>query len=236
MLATNTFSHTGVSGSSPGDRMLAAGYNYFSAGENIVWRGTTGQLDLAYEVGQSHNALFASPGHRVNIMSDRFVEVGLGVRTGGFTDNSGQTFNAGMTTQNFGRSTDGPFLTGVVFDDQNQNRFYTVGEGLGGAVITAEGANGVFQTATWASGGYALELAPGSYNITVSYGGRTREASVSLTDRNVKLDALWADMAAPIPDVVEGAIYRFYNQDTGVHFLTTSSAERDMIINSMPTF
>ena len=236
MLANNTFSHTGIGGSSARDRIEASGYQPGWSGENIAWRGTTGTLNLEESVYQSHNGLFVSSGHRTNLLHEEFKEIGIGVRTGEFTTSDGRSFNAGMITQKFGQSTDGPFLTGVVFDDRDQSGFYTVGEGLGGAAITARGTGGVFETATWGSGGYTLELQPGTYAVTVSYGGRTLEANVNIGTSNIKLDAIWADMKVAVPDVVEGAIYRFYNEETGVHFLTTSSDERDTIINSMPTF
>jgi hypothetical protein len=42
MLATDVFSHNGVNGSTPSQRALAAGYDGWGAGENISWRGTTG--------------------------------------------------------------------------------------------------------------------------------------------------------------------------------------------------
>src|SRR4051812_26073316 len=44
MLDTDTFSHTGEGGSSPGVRMATAGYEFtgnWRWGENISWRGTT---------------------------------------------------------------------------------------------------------------------------------------------------------------------------------------------------
>lgn len=46
----------------------------------------------------------------------------------------------------------------------------------------------------------------------------------------------WMTEYAPDPEIAENVVFRFYNEDTGVHFLTTSIEERDMIITSMPTF
>jgi len=48
MLNTNTFSHTGINGSSPGDRMRDASFTFSGSwtwGENVAWqseRGATG--------------------------------------------------------------------------------------------------------------------------------------------------------------------------------------------------
>ena len=235
MLANNTFSHTGIGGSSARDRIEASGYQPGWSGENIAMTRYVGTGHLERDVTSLHEGLFESAGHRTNLLHEEFTEIGIGVRTGKFTIH-GLDYDATMITQKFGQSSSGPFLTGVVYDDLYQNGFYTVGEGLGGAVITAQGTGGVFETATWDSGGYTLELQPGTYAVTVSYGGRTLETNVNIGTSNIKLDAIWADMGVTMPEVVEGGIYRFFNEATGVHFLTTSIEERDMIITSMPTF
>ncbi|HBY77344.1 MAG TPA: hypothetical protein DEG47_10170, partial [Cyanobacteria bacterium UBA11148] len=49
MLDTDTFSHTGAGGSTPTQRMQAAGYQFtgsWASGENIAWKGTTGTPDV----------------------------------------------------------------------------------------------------------------------------------------------------------------------------------------------
>jgi hypothetical protein len=62
-----------------------------------------------------------------------------------------------------------------------------------------------------------------------------------LTTQNIDLSKIYKEEfnkfygIITISDVA-GEIYRFYNEKTGVHFLTTSSEERDMIINALPTF
>jgi hypothetical protein len=75
MLDTDTFSHTGSGGSSPGNRMSAAGYVFSGGwgwGENISWRGTTGTLNLTASVAAQHEGLFESAGHRENMLDDDF--------------------------------------------------------------------------------------------------------------------------------------------------------------------
>jgi uncharacterized protein YkwD len=54
------------------------GYCYTLAGENIGWN-TYGD-DVA--TGQIHDAFLASPGHRANILSDRWTEIGVGAYKG----------------------------------------------------------------------------------------------------------------------------------------------------------
>ncbi len=191
MLNTGIFSHTGAGGSSPGDRMQAAGYAFTGSwtwGENIAWNGTTGTPNVTTSVAQQHDNLFDSPGHRTNLMNDAFKEVGLGVLPGTFSG-----YNAVMTTQKFAKSGTASYLTGVVFDDKVLNDdFYTVGEGLSGITVTARRStdNAVFSTTTFGSGGYQLALAPASYQLTFSGGGLSSPVTrnVSLGSQNVKVD------------------------------------------------
>ncbi|MCB1948382.1 CAP domain-containing protein, partial [Nitrosomonas sp.] len=85
MISTDTFSHTGAGGSSPGDRMTAAGYNFSGSwtwGENIAWMSTRVPTGLADEVQQLHTMLMNSSGHRANILNDSFREIGVGFEIG----------------------------------------------------------------------------------------------------------------------------------------------------------
>jgi hypothetical protein len=85
-----------------------------------------------------------------------------------------------------------PFLTGVVFKDLNKNGRYDIGEGLGGVTVSVS-ANGVKvgSTTTWASGGYSLQLNPGTYTVTVSGGayGTPLVKTVILAGQNVRFNA-----------------------------------------------
>lgn len=70
-MATNGhFSHTGLDGSLPWDRMRAVGYNWRAAGENIAAGQPTAKAVVT--------AWLNSPGHCSNIMSDGFTETGVG--------------------------------------------------------------------------------------------------------------------------------------------------------------
>jgi uncharacterized protein YkwD len=71
-MASNDFvGHTGSNGSSPGQRIEAAGYQPWLAwGENVA----AGQTTPAQVV----SAWLASPGHRANILSTNFVHIGVG--------------------------------------------------------------------------------------------------------------------------------------------------------------
>lgn len=78
MAAMNYFSHTGSDGSSPSQRIDAAGYAWSSIGENIA----AGQRS----VNEVVDGWIASPGHCANIMNPGFVEVGVACVPGTATD------------------------------------------------------------------------------------------------------------------------------------------------------
>jgi Ca2+-binding RTX toxin-like protein len=195
MLATDSFSHIGAGGSSAGDRMEDAGYDFsgsWSWGENIAWSGTTGSLNRAATAARLHDNLFRSPGHRENLMENGFREIGLGEREGQFTAD-GTTYNALMLTEKFARSGSAHFLTGVVHSDGDGDGFYDPGDGQGGVSVSVGGAGG----STWESGGYSVAI-PGSGGIEVSFSGGGLSATViaELGGTNAKLDILGGDTVA----------------------------------------
>lgn len=85
MIDTDTFSHTGAGGNSPTQRMQTAGYTFngsWSNGENIAWASTRGDPGYNDEVELLNTNLMNSPGHRANILSADFREVGVGFQVG----------------------------------------------------------------------------------------------------------------------------------------------------------
>ncbi len=80
-----------------------------------------------------------------------------------------------------------PFLTGVVFNDANQNGQYNLGEGLAGVTITAGGLT----TTTNAAGGWSLAVTPGTHYVTATGSGLpAAAANVRVGQDNVELDFL----------------------------------------------
>ena len=196
MLETDTFSHTGVGGSSAGDRMEDAGYVFSGSwtwGENISWKGTTGTPDVNQYVTNQHEGLFKSSGHRRNILNSNFREIGIGIKQGGFIYNNVE-YNSVMISQDFAKSGSAVFLTGVAFNDSViENNFYDVGEGLGGVNVQAirQSDNQVFSTTTWQAGGYQIELPQGNYDVTFSSADSSFspfQTTVTIGSENVKVD------------------------------------------------
>lgn len=69
MLAQNYFSHTGLNGSSPGDRITAEGYQWRTYGENIA-QGQRSEEEVL-------DAWTNSPGHHANNINPNFEDYGL---------------------------------------------------------------------------------------------------------------------------------------------------------------
>ncbi|MEM9026205.1 MAG: CAP domain-containing protein, partial [Verrucomicrobiota bacterium] len=200
-------SHTGSNGSTIGSRADDAGYFWTRVGENTfayaesVEYGHAGfQIDWgagADSVGGMQNP----PGHRLNIHDVNYREIGVGVvlgTNGSFSNSVGPL----IVVQNFGlQFNDVPILTGVVFDDQDGDQFYDVGEGIGGVEIRIDG-NG-FYAITTDSGGYSIPLSSGqdgTYVVSVTGSDFTTETAVTVENaENVKLDIISSGLPSPTP-------------------------------------
>ena len=97
--------------------------------------------------------------------------------------NAGLNVGPDLITEEFGWRAGLAFLTGVVFIDSDHNGFYKPGEGVGSVTIEAVGqeSQATFQTQTWNSGGYSLELPPGTYNVTAIGGNLPAPQATTIT-------------------------------------------------------
>jgi hypothetical protein len=103
MLNNNVFSHTGIDGSTPTERMTAQGFDLsgsWRTAENIAAQSERGEEGLFDDVYDLHLALMNSPGHRENILMPDLDVVGIGIQTGAYSYDSG-TYYSVMVTQNF---------------------------------------------------------------------------------------------------------------------------------------
>lgn len=74
MLLNGYFAHNSPGGKTPWQFLENAGYNYFSAGENLA---------INFEDANSlEQAWMASPKHKANILKSEFEEIGIGVAKG----------------------------------------------------------------------------------------------------------------------------------------------------------
>ncbi len=99
MLNRDFFSHTGPSGTSPGDRMEDAGFVFsgnWTWGENIAWQSERGAASISDDVANLHQSLMNSSGHRANILNPDFELIGIGIERGDYNG-----WDAVMVTQKF---------------------------------------------------------------------------------------------------------------------------------------
>jgi uncharacterized protein YkwD len=180
------------------DRILATGYPAAFVGENIYAYGFgTYYSHAGFEVdwglaseGPVVGGMQSPPGHRNNIHSTIFREVGSGVV---FGSNSKADRDVGpqLGTQEYGlRQSAVPLVTGVCYHDLNGNAFYDVGEGIGGLTISVDDAN--FYTVTSNAGGYSLPLLSGqnrAYTMRITGLGAAAVIPFSVSNlANVKVD------------------------------------------------
>jgi len=76
MIDRNFFDHTNPDGLTPADRLINAGYSGYYSGENIGGGYPTPQAMF--------NAWMSSEGHRSNMLSENYTEIGIGYVTGGY--------------------------------------------------------------------------------------------------------------------------------------------------------
>ena len=188
------FAHNNLDGKTPGDRITAAGYTWTMYGENIATGSSSSEPALEDLLMLDTN--YPNRGHRVNLLdanaafSQIFREIGLGVYNGATVNTSGYK---NFLTQDFGNSSTGPFLVGVVYQDKNINNFYDAGEGISGVTVTP--TDGSYYAVTSTSGGYAFPVGTatsGTLSVTISGGSLPSSVTQSstLTGNNLKLDFL----------------------------------------------
>jgi hypothetical protein len=203
MLQNNYQGHSGPDGSLT-TRLAGytAGANGWSIGENVyaysksVWYGHAG-FEVDWGGSVATGGMQSPPGHRQNIHSANFREVGVGVVLGSNGGSGG--VGPQLVTQDFG-TVGGllPFVTGVVYRDLNNNGFYDPGEGLGGVTVTIANVNSYAVTAS--SGGYSVPVpGSGNYNVTFSGGSAppTQKNVSVLNGQNAKADYIVTGSAPP---------------------------------------
>lgn len=180
--------HNGSNGSTMSARITGAGYSWKTIGENVysyadsVWHGHAGfQVDW----GSGTGGMQSARGHRANIHSANFREVGVGVVSG-----TNGSVGPQLVTQDFGTGTASQaFITGVAYYDVDGDGFYDPGEGIGGLTVQAQGASQTVLTAN--SGGYAIPVPTSNASRLTTFSGLSLSFSanaVITSGKNVKVD------------------------------------------------
>ncbi|MCR8550913.1 DUF4214 domain-containing protein, partial [Salipiger sp. P9] len=189
------------------ERIEAEGYvNWSYLNENVysyMQDPLHGHAAFFIDWGYGPDGMQDPPGHRDTIMASYLTEVGISVMAAP----DGPSVGPWVVTQDFG-STWGyqAQLVGVVIDDADGDRFYDMGEGMGGVTVTATSSSGqVYTTTSWDSGGYQMVLPEGSYTVRFSGGALSGVLSYQLEmgGENAKLDGVAQD-GSSVPGVVLG--------------------------------
>ena len=175
----------GYTGRSLSSRTKLAGFNHGHVGENIMRSGRTpwySHSAFVIDWGEGPGGMQPGRGHRKNILNSGYRVVGIGVVPWSKAENF-------AVTQDFGGG-EQRMLGGVVFNDRGRNRFYDLGEGVGGVAIST----GVAQIKSWKSGAYAVELPQTGAKLTVELEGGKYVCSLPDGKDNVKFDVVVSDL------------------------------------------
>jgi hypothetical protein len=190
----------------------------FPGPENVAWGwgGNNGwsNAEMLAAFNGAHELLFedldiAGRGHRNTTMLEHFREIGLGTSFG--SDNQGGPVDTYYMVQNFGRSSTqtNPFLTGLAYNDGDNNNFFTpnAGESITGLTVQARQAGvTVASVAAFETGGYSLPLAAGSYQIFFVKADGTEHAAgtVAMGADNVALNVKTPTFVATFASWIAG--------------------------------
>ncbi len=244
MIETDSQSHD-LDGLNLLDRVQTAGGFDFSGGGRIgenIFAYTEdvehGHAGFIIDWGVSPTGIQNPPGHRDSLINPEFREVGISI----LSEADDQTIVGPLvTTQHLGVDyADGPYLTGAIFSDTDENDFYSIGEGLTDVTVQLQRLNGevVASAEAYASGGYRIdlsELSEDSYRIVLATDSPVFwSADMTLSDDG---DNVGLDLKDPQYDIdsITRAIqqdidWQPYDLNQDGQFTT---ADRDYLINEI---
>ena len=148
-------------------------------------------------------------GHRCIMMYEWYNEVGFGSNLATDLQSPGVVMDSFYLVQNFGRSStsNNPFLTGMAYNDVDNNQFFTPfnTETIAGLTVQALQAGSVISSvAAFDTGGYSLRLAPGTYEIRFvkANGSNYSAGNVVLDSQNVELNVRNPLFVSPVFPVI----------------------------------
>ncbi len=224
----NFFDHENPDGDRAQQRADANGYDG-SAGENLAAGQPT--IDAA------HEAWLESVGHRKNVLSlwenfsqaFHYDEIGVGFFFPGPDVSDFDTYY----TQVFGYSGRPPrtYILGVVYNDNDNDNFYSIGEGLADVRVDVTNADtGLFVGSylTDGAGNYQIEVPGGNFVVTfintlTGFGSRLTTSVTANT--NIKIDATGDELTDPLApsDNTAGTGAGIHGSATGNGSLTVTT-------------
>ncbi len=136
--------------------------------------------------------------HRKNILNtdknddNSAADVGIGIADVSSRELLDRGFGPKVVTQVFGRQANSKAqIVGVVYEDADQDGRFSFREGKGDISVVVEDLNGrnSGSLATWNTGGYQLEVDPGTYRVQALASGKLLGSQVvQVGTTNVKVD------------------------------------------------
>jgi hypothetical protein len=204
------FDHVNPGGGGPGQRLAGAGYPATSFGESIAAGFPSVESALS---GLIRDDGVPDLGHRRHLLAIDAVfqgqrQVGIGV-----VQNGGGPLRHYYTIDTASTGDTRPFITGVAFNDGNGNGRYDAGEGLEGVTITVSGVGAV---GAFSTGGYSMQVGPGTYTVTASGGalGAGVTQTVTVGGSNVRLNFTPGGGSSG-PAVTAGYVNKLYERALG---------------------
>lgn len=190
MIDTRSQTHQAPGEPGLADRAAAAGYagmralgeNVYAYAENMLYAHAGFMVDW----GPGPAGMQDPAGHRVNIMSAGYTEVGIGVLA---ETDAATPVGPYVVTQDFGSRTGASrFALGVAYSDRDGDRFYSVGEGRGDLRATL-GSGAVASTS---SGGWQIAAGGAGQVLTLTGGGLSGPVALTLSAAtgNLKVDVV----------------------------------------------
>ncbi len=184
--------NAGYQGAGLGESIYAFAKNmlHAHAGFSVDW----GQSCSGGPNGQCVGGERPPVGHRDSLMSSDFREVGVGVVG---DDDPDTSVGPRLITIDFGAALDNSerLVTGVVFDDTDDDGMYSIGEGIAGVRIETDASD--FFAVSSSSGGYSVPVPRNAGTVTVFAMGEPGTAGepvgeqqvvVQVTGGNAKVD------------------------------------------------
>ena len=203
------------------DRVTNAGFNYTNMRGNVFSYGDNGlNAHAAFNIdwgSGTPDGMQTSRGHRKAIMAIDGDYTNVGIAGVSETDPN-TSVGPLVVTGNYARAGSGTdhynvFLVGTVWEDDNDNAMYDPGEGI--ANVTVMPDQGTYYAITSNSGGYAIPLDAGTYEVTFS-GAVDATRAVVVGSESVLLDIIQSGSppinnapntpSNPIPDDNTGEI------------------------------
>ncbi|MBW2284293.1 MAG: hypothetical protein JRF65_06795 [Deltaproteobacteria bacterium] len=204
MLANWYFSYFSLDGRGPWDRIAEAGYPAMLTGETIGLIASLCDAIPAEVATALFEAAFRdelSPerlGERYMLSPD-LKEGGIAFNGLSLCEGDEFSYRYDLWVADFGARENGPgtTLSGMVFDDTDENGLYGPGEGLPGVMVdVTTGDNTAYRVPTDAAGGFRLAVEPGIYQVAVTVGESVLVQVLELGPGEVK--SVWVNVSGGV--------------------------------------